>query len=55
MFRLFVQRGVAIIVGLLVHAAVLGVFGMSVAIASLIFGIVFVVFVVVRNRTQAER
>jgi len=44
----------AIIAVILLNFAVIGVFGLSVAIASLIFGIAFVVIVVVRTRTQDE-
>ncbi len=48
------RRGVAIIAGILFNFAVVGVFGLSVAIASLILGILFVTLVVVRTRTQEE-
>jgi hypothetical protein len=57
MFRILLQRAVAtgaIIAVILYNAALLGVFGLPVAIASLIFGIVFVVLVIVRTRTQDE-
>jgi hypothetical protein len=57
MFRILLQRAVAtgaIIAVILYNSAVLGVFGLPVAIASLIFGIVVVVLVVVRTPTQEE-
>jgi hypothetical protein len=57
MFGILLHRAVAtgaIIAVILYNSALLGVFGLPVAIASLIFGIVFVVLVVVRTRTQDE-
>jgi hypothetical protein len=57
MFRILL-RGVAAvgapIVVILFNFALIGAFGLSVAIASLIVGILFVVLVVVRTRTQEE-
>jgi hypothetical protein len=57
MFRILL-RGVvgagAPIAVILFNFALIGVFGLPVAITSLIVGILFVVFVVVRTRTQQE-
>ncbi len=56
-FRLLPQRAVAtgaMIAVILYNSALLGVFGLPMAIASLIFGIVFVVLFIVRTRTQDE-
>ena len=57
MFRILLRGAVAtgaIIAGILFNFAVIGVFGLSVAIASSIFGILFVVLVVIGARTQEE-
>jgi hypothetical protein len=48
-----VGAGAAIVV-ILFNFALIGVFGLPVAIASLVVGILFVVLVVVRTRAQAE-
>jgi hypothetical protein len=57
MFRILLRgavAAVAIIAVVLFNFALIGVFGLSVAIASLISGILFVVVVVARTRTQKE-
>jgi hypothetical protein len=57
MFQLLLRGAVAIgaiIAVILLNFGVMGVFGLPVAIASLIFGIAFVVIVVVRTRRQEE-
>ncbi|HTB74684.1 MAG TPA: hypothetical protein VK762_15650 [Polyangiaceae bacterium] len=57
MFRTLLRGAVAtaaILAVLLFNFAVVGVFGLPVAIASLVFGTLFVVLVVVRTRSQQE-
>ncbi len=57
MFRILLRGAVAAgapVAVVLYNFALIGVFGLSVAIASLTFGILFVVLVVVRTRTQKE-
>ena len=54
MFRTLLRGAVAIVAAILANSAVVGVFGLPVAIASLMFGILFVVLVVVRTKTQEE-
>jgi|HubBroStandDraft_5_1064220.scaffolds.fasta_scaffold161511_2 hypothetical protein len=57
MFRVLLRGAAAagaILAVILFNFAIVGVFGLSAAIASTLFGILFAVLVVARTRTQEE-